>query len=209
MGSVRDESTSKSPRMVETQYDESYRGIEIRHGRRYYSIRELRRSSWKDYKVLVEQLQSMGDQIVRRIIRQVYPPQRRYISDVLPYRSIDERDQLLAHLHSVGGSHTGGLFAFVDDETHIHIQHDCAWSDRSCRCKWKKTIKPGSFQRNAKRKRILREFSNDDWYDYFIYYFLRKWGPIPPEIWLNGEIQRLPTSGELYSINIFIFTNTV
>lgn len=194
MGSVQRSLVGNSSRMVETDVREDDGRNEESDRRRNYSLRQLRKINYEGYQVMVDELRKVGGETLQRLIGKVYSTTRHYISDVIPYGTVGERDRLLAQLHELGRSHRGGLFHYVDDETHIHVIHDCAWSDRSCRCRFKKEIGSRSFQRNGRTNRILREFSNADWYDYFIYFVLNKLQRGTSEIWIDGEIQRLPTN---------------
>lgn len=197
MGSVQGESTSNSSRVVETNNGSHNSGSEGRDGRGCYSIRQLGKSNREGYQIMVDELRKVGGETLQRLIRQVFPPTRRYIGDVIPYGNVGERDRLLAQLHVLGGIHRGGLFHYVDDETHIHVLHDCAWSDGSCRCRFKKEIGSGSFQRSGRTNRLIREFCIADWYDYFVYFVLNKLQRGASEIWIGGEIQGLPSNSEL------------
>lgn len=188
---------NKIPRLVDQSNERCSRDNPGRYGREYLTIREFRRSNWENYKRLVQELQEMGGGFVQKLIRQVFPPMRRYISEAILYGNDGDRDRLLSQLYIAGGNHRGGMFGFADDETHIHVIHDCPWSDRSCRCRWRKEIVRASFQRATRKNRIITELANDDWYDIVIYFYIRKFGRAGAALWLNGEIQRLPSSGKL------------
>ncbi|GBN73222.1 hypothetical protein AVEN_256141-1 [Araneus ventricosus] len=80
---------------------------------------------------------------------------------------------------------------WVEEKTHIHIVHDCRYSNRSCRCKWKEHpyVRRG-IKRSICRPKFISEFSLIDWINVFIYFLLLKWKG-RQEISINRTVRRL------------------
>lgn len=117
------------------------------------------------------------------------------LSDVVVYGTADEGDRLAHWLRACCGKHPGKFFAWSRDSDHFHILHDCPYSTRSCRCRWRQaSIISDRIRRRLRRrpaKRILC-LSIEDWKNIFIYFFLQEWVS-EKEIWIRGTRWRCPT----------------
>ncbi|GFS56841.1 initiator protein NS1 [Trichonephila inaurata madagascariensis] len=117
---------------------------------------------------------------------------RRYVSDVLVLGNGEERRNILQWLEGNGLDFPGQLYGFVEEETHIHIIHDCAYSNRSCRCRWRNH--PGvrnAIKKPLRRPKYIRQFDWIDWIYIILYFYLSKRGG-QKKIWINGRVRRLP-----------------
>lgn len=167
---------------------------------KYRGIRGVRQSNPEDHTSMVQELSEMADNFVRRLVEKSWEPTCRFFSDVLVYRDDRERADLEQLLTNAGSNYRRSLFWFVTDvdDNHIHVHHDCNFSNRSCRCAWRSEILakfPGSCKQAIGKRRHIGQLSIDDWIDVVIYYSLLKWGK-PSKIWFNGKSQRLPSASE-------------
>lgn len=190
------EATGNMARPESIHSGESERG----GGYRYGGIRQLREVDPENHSRLVSELGEMADQFILRLDGQSWETTARFFSDVFVFHNDGERISMEFLLHSAGTNYRRDLFWFVTDvgENHIHVIHDCAYSNRSCRCAWRSEILakfPGRHKQALGKRRCLSQFCRDDWIDVFIYYSLRKWGK-PSEIWFKRENQRLPSAHE-------------
>lgn len=166
----------------------------------YRGIRGVREIDPTYHQGMVQELCQMGNQLVRRLANQSWESTSRFFSDVFVYRNDGERFGMEQLLSTAGANYRRNLFWFVTDieANHIHLIHDCSFSNRSCRCAWRSEIIakfPGSLKQALGKRRFISKFCLDDWLDVFIYYCLRKWGK-PQKIWYNGEDQGLPSALE-------------
>ncbi|GFR09520.1 initiator protein NS1, partial [Trichonephila clavata] len=125
-----------------------------------------------------------------------FGPSRRYISDVLVLGNGKERRQLLEWLERNGATFPGQLYGYVEEETHIHIVHDCAYSNRSCRCKWRNH--PGirsTIKKPIRRPKFIGQFSWLDWFYVIVYFLMSKRGG-EKKVWIAGRVRRLPGGPE-------------
>lgn len=103
---------------------------------------------------------------------------RKYIADVfIPY---DDKfnNKAIGYLAQRADQHSTGFFGFVGEFDHIHVIHDCSYSGRSCRCRFREILQAMGYFK--KHERFIRNISNleyIDWIRIFIYYFLSKRGP--------------------------------
>jgi len=167
---------------------------------KYRGIRSLREVDPENHARLAEELATMGSHFVRRLNGKSWESTSRFFSDVFVYNNDRERLGMEQLLSNAGANYRRSLFWFVTDidANHIHLIHDCAFSNRSCRCAWRGEIIakfPGAVKQAIGKRRFISQFTVDDWLDVFIYYCLRKWGK-PQKIWFDGENQGLPTPSE-------------
>ncbi|KAF8785345.1 Initiator protein NS1 like protein [Argiope bruennichi] len=82
------------------------------------------------------------------------------------------------------------------EETHVHIVHGCAYSNRSCRCRWKNhPIVRECIKKSIRQAKFLRQLSWIDWVYVLLYFFVSKRGLLK-KIWIDGRTRRLQSSSE-------------
>lgn len=181
------------PRMVDE--DNRSSGGESRSGH-YISMAKFARTNEKAFKDLGEEVQKMGHQFFDYFNRKDINNSWRYISDVILFRSSKQLDRILQVLGNYGKSRSGGMFGYSVEDDHVHVIHDCAFSDGTCRDVWRKQIESiGEVKPMRKELKPLWKFSRTDWYDVFIYFFLRKRGT--RQIWFRGESWKEPSNDQL------------
>lgn len=126
-----------------------------------------------------------------------FPHTKKYVSDVLLVRGPEHRREIVEYLHGSSPRYHGKLLIWAAEGSHVHIVHDCAYSNGSCRC----ALFNSGLIRDAlfpalRRQRFLRQFDSIDFYNVIIYFILQKWES-EREIWINRELQRLPTESEI------------
>lgn len=167
---------------------------------KFRGIRSLKQVDPENHARMAEELQTMANHLVRRLNGQSWDFTCKFFSDVFVFRNDGERARMERILSDAGSNYRRRLFWFVTDveSNHIHVIHDCSYSNRSCRCIWRGNFIaqfPGAVKQAIGKRRDISEFTIDDWLDVFIYYCLRKWGK-PQKIWYNGEDQGLPSALE-------------
>lgn len=97
---------------------------------------------------------------------------RYLVSDVIVGRTNAEHNQLLRDIHHKLSRYQGDFALLSDHTDHIHFLHDCAFSNRSCRCSWYKTIPNlGECLRAKIRKiRLMSVYEKSDWINIVQYY---------------------------------------
>lgn len=122
---------------------------------------------------------------------QTWGPTRRYVSDVIVLEPGTKRRPILEWLTRAGTDHPGGFYGFVEEETHIHVFHDCPYSNSSCRCRWKNHGVLGRLlKKPIRRPRFVSLFDWVDWVYVILYFFLYKRNG-QKEIWVTGRVRRL------------------
>lgn len=102
---------------------------------------------------------------------------RKYIADVFLPRSTEFGNQALGYLAQRVIERRSGYFGYSSDGDHIHIIHDCSYSGRSCRCRFREVLSTlGHIKRNEKFLRNSSDIQTADWVRILIYYFLAKRG---------------------------------
>lgn len=147
------------------------------------------------YKDLEQEIKEMGNQFFEYFNGKDTNTARRYISDVILYRNSDQLYSIVGKLCDYGGLRRTGMFGYSVEEDHIHVIHDCAYSDGTCRCRWRKQVESiGEIKPMRKENKSIWKFKRTDWYDVFIYFFLRKRGD--RKVWIRGISWRPPSIGK-------------
>ena len=145
---------------------------------------------------LESQFQKMGNIFFEWTDGEARKGTRKYISDVCTVKSIHECNEIVQRLCEHGVDYRGGMFGFSVEADHIHIIHSCAWSNHSCRCKFRRElIARGVLRPFGIRNKYCWQLDKQDWRDVFSYFFLKKRGI--RKIWIRGESWEPPTDAEL------------
>lgn len=149
-----------------------------------------------NYDNILQELDKMGESFFQYCTGESIRPSWRYLSDVIIPTSNRNFEVCLETLNEYGKSKRRGMFARVADGDHIHILHDCAYTNSSCRCIWRERVKPFASIKCARTvNKPWYQFSKWDWYNVFIYFFLEKRGD--RKIWFGGASGKVPTDAEL------------
>lgn len=98
-----------------------------------------------------------------------------YVSDVLSYGSQEAAERACQTLEIESGlSYKRGLLLISLHDTHVHVVHDCNFSNKTCRCAWlqKAEILHGQSRRgrSLRRRRFCNELSVSDIQNIFTYF---------------------------------------
>lgn len=162
---------------------------------REYSMARIIDENPTHYHLLAEKVEEMGGVFFRYFFGQDCQVTRRYLADVFIYTDDTKLPRILECLSRYGESRRNGMFGYSVEEKHVHIVHDCNFGGSWCRDTFRQQIKPyGYFMPARKQNKPLWQFTRIDFYDVFIYYFLRKRGD--RQIWVRGENWKAPTDGK-------------
>lgn len=121
---------------------------------------------------------------------------RKYIADVFLPRDSGDIFEILRLLSDAIGGRKNGFIGYSSDGDHLHIIHDCSYSNRTCRCRFKERLEPfGIFKKHGRFIKSIAELEHRDWYNIVVYYFLSKRGI--KQLRIDGEISRFPLDSEL------------
>lgn len=152
------------------------------------SLRQIKLLYPDDYEILLEKLYTIDDGLIRDVIQQDWTNAGYLFEHVYPIGEFTDCDRLAAELDSIGdGFGHRKLFGYSFDPGHVHIYHDCPYSNRSCRCAFKRRFR-GIKTKNQTQRRPCSEL-REEWLSFFIYYHLRKGGR--QQSWCGGTRQRL------------------
>lgn len=160
------------------------------------SLAAINKADPSGFKVLVEELKVLGGDFFGEVQKDLSISSRRYMSDVILYENDQEISQLVGILHRHGEARGNGLFGFSVESNHVHVIHDCAYSNSSCRCSWKREVS-AQFNIRPKRKynKPFFEIAFTDWCDIFVYFFVAKRGR--REIFYRGEALPVPSIDDI------------
>ena len=160
-------------------------------------LRYIRKRFPEAYRELDNIREDVVGRFVREINRESWRPTKKYSSEVYVYRSDQQRDRMLSRLHSSALGYPGRLLLWCDEGDHIHVVHDCPFSNGQCRCYFSKTE---DFRRDVRspmrRLRYLSEMDTIDWTNVFLYFLVSK-RQSNTQVWIAGKRQRLPSSHEV------------
>lgn len=160
-------------------------------------LRRISETDPETYKKLANIVQEVTGRYTRAIMRAKQKSTKKYISNVVVYRDDQHRQRILQKLRRDLLGYPGDIFIWTDEGDHIHIVHDCAFSNGTCRCR----VLEGEDFRTGTRKPLRRikriqELDEIDWTNVIIYFVLGKWSS-ETQVWLNGRLQRPPSPSEI------------
>lgn len=122
-----------------------------------------------------------------------------YIQDVVLTGSDDAAREFATYLQSLFRESGRGFYAVSCHDSHVHVLHDCSYSDGSCRCLWKKKARNQEgveFRRRLLRlrRRGIRELTLSDWK--LIYLYFTTEGRSLKAPYINRKIQTIPDSSK-------------
>jgi hypothetical protein len=163
-------------------------------------LSEIKRQYPDDYAILLEKLYDLDDGIIRKLVAKDWSNAGVVFEHVYPLGDFIDRNRLLEKLDSIGNAFGHrALFGYTFDPKEVHIFHDCAYANKSCRCKFKGELAGIKAKIGAKRNRCA-DF-DAEWLTFGLYYLLRKRGS--QKIWLGGTCEGPPDSCK-YEIDKFI-----
>lgn len=140
---------------------------------------------------LGEEFRSMVSRVVSKLEETPREDGGYYVSDVFgcgtPERAASLAKELAFRARSFRRSFIG---VFIHND-HVHTIHDCAYSNKSCRCSFKEFPEAKSDLRRLLRKpRSLETFQRRDWENITIYFCTK--GRRPTFFKIGSSVQRLP-----------------
>lgn len=153
-------------------------------------LRRIKERFPEDFKQLESELQGVVGRYMSAIDRQKFESTKKYISQVLPIRDNGHRIRILKRLREELLGYPGKFFLWTDEGDHIHLVHDCSYSNGTCRCR---IFKSEDFRfpvrSPMRRLRSIQELDTIDWQNVLLYFIMSKW-PRESQIWIGGRIQR-------------------
>lgn len=147
------------------------------------------------YAELVSQTEKMASGLLNELNQLCTLGTRRYLSDVFLPKDARAMAQTIQSLQKYGESRRAGLFGFFVDGDHIHVIHDCAFSTKSCRDKFRDELQQyGQFRPARRFNRPLWQFGRNDWLN-VLHYFFSKEGEAN-ELWVAGKNWQVPDHDE-------------
>lgn len=147
------------------------------------------------YASLVNKTEEMASGLLGHLNNLCTLGTRRYISDVFLPENPRALDKVVQTLQKYGESRRTGLFGFFMDGDHIHIIHDCSFSTKSCRDKFRDELQQfGQFRPGRRFNRPLWQFGRTDWLN-VINYFFSKEGKAS-KLWVAGKDWQIPNNDE-------------
>lgn len=160
-------------------------------------LRYIKGKYGEAYKELEDIREEVVGRYVRAVMREGFKPTKKYVSDVFVYKDAQQRKRMLRRLDDSTGGYPGTILMWVDEGDHIHVIHDCPFSNGQCRCFFSKTE---DFRRDVRgpmrRLRYITEMDELDWSNVFLYFVLSKWES-NSQVWINGRLQREPHRDEI------------
>lgn len=130
-------------------------------------------------------------ELVSRIKSTNFGPFRKYVSDVVASRSTGEANKFARRISEIGKNYPGNLLIVATHNEHVHVVHDCPYSNSSCRCQILKEEQIKTNRRGAIRKyKAISGIESDQW-ERIIQYFLsnNRWIQF---VKMGGSVVRLP-----------------
>lgn len=162
-----------------------------------FRLRRIKERYPEDYKQLESQLQEVVGNYLGAISRQNFEPFKKYISQVICYRGEQHRKRCVERLRNNSLEYNGKLLIWVDEGDHLHIVHDCAYSNGSCRCRlFQGEDFRGPVRASMRRNRLISELDTIDFANVFLYFILSKRSS-DSQIWIGRRLQRPPSEHQI------------
>lgn len=169
-------------------------GSELDCSTRLRYIRKKYPEAYKELEVLRE---LVVGRYVRQITRESISSTRKYSSDVYVYRDPEQHKRMLQRLSDYAISYPGKIILWTDEGDHLHVVHDCPFSNGQCRCFFRKHE---DFRRDVRapmrRLRFISEMDEIDWTNVFLYFIMQK-RESNSQVWIGGRLQRSPDRDEI------------
>lgn len=152
-------------------------------------LRRIKERYPEDYSKLGSSLHAVVGHWLGQLLRQKFEPTKKYISQVLSIRDDNHRKRVVRKLREELVGYPGKVFIWTDEGDHVHVIHDCAYSNGQCRCR---IFKGEDFRFTVRsplrRCRNIGELDEIDWTNVLIYFLVSKW-PCQSQIWIGGRLQ--------------------
>lgn len=131
-----------------------------------------------------------------RILRELQNSDGQLVRDVFRFEDPRECEDFLKCIQR-DGHYRRGLLQVCREDTHIHVVHDCNFSNGMCRCDWFKKAKTygadsrrdrRSHRRNPCRNRTATDIQN------LLFYYCTK-GRTTVYQKIRGQVERIPSEG--------------
>lgn len=195
-GTSKDEFTEQSPPMGENMVrcEHFNGGSEFDTTPRLRFIRKKFPEAYKKLEILRN---DVVGRYVREITRESVNSTRKYSSDVYVYRDAEQHQRMLQRLSHYAISYPGKIIMWTDEGDHLHVIHDCPFSNGQCRCYFRKSE---DFRRDVRtpmrRLRYIYEMDELDWTYVFLYFIMQK-RESNSQVWIGGRLQRSPDRNEI------------
>lgn len=160
-------------------------------------LRYIRKQFPQDYKELEVLREAVVGRVVRQITRETFQSTRRYFSEVVVYRNAEQHKNLLHRLSENAIRYPGKFLLWTDEGDHLHVVHDCPYSNGQCRCFFRKSE---DFRRDVRapmrRLRYISEMDELDWTNVILYFIMQK-RTCNSQVWVGGRLQGPPHRDEV------------
>lgn len=160
-----------------------------------WALAHIRSKYPDDYENLLCKLRELDNGLIRKLEDNNWQRNGVFYQHVIPITRYTDVEKLYEELDKVGNvEFNRDLFGYAFDGDHIHVFHDCAKGNGSCRCSWRKLNFPDGTKTKVGERTPLR-FIGSKWIHIILYYLFRKRGT--QKIWINGVLQGFSVSGKL------------
>lgn len=162
-----------------------------------WGMGDIAKCTDQGFSILAKEIEEMEPRFFRFVLGENIKSTRRYLADVFVYNDIGYLPTIIDTLCEYGSTRRSGFFGFSVEERdgHIHIIHDCSYHSGTCRDIFRERIlQYGFFKSRRFTSKPVFKFTRSEWYDVFLYYFVRKSGT--RKIYVLGEDCKVPDYGK-------------
>nr|QOD39597.1 NS1 [uncultured densovirus] len=131
-----------------------------------------------------------------RVLRELQNSDGQLVRDVFRFENARECEDFLRTVQR-DGHYRRGLLQICREDTHIHVVHDCIFSNGTCRCDWFKKAKTYGADlrrdRRAHRRDSCRSRTATDVQNLLLYYCSKGRTTVYQKI--RGQVERIPSEG--------------
>lgn len=158
---------------------------------------------------MAKELEKMATLMCERLSGSDFYKRRFYFHDVITIGSTDTMGRTVKRLLDIARDNAGGLFGVSSHRKpgndHIHVYHDCAFSNGQCRCSWRQEFKT----KDENKSRIIKlprghrfckrsPFSEKEKIDYekILLYFFAEPGRKAECLFVDGRLRTISSRNE-------------
>lgn len=131
-----------------------------------------------------------------RVLRELQRSDGQLVRDIFRFEDPREYEDFIKCIQR-DQRYTRGLLQVCREDTHVHVVHDCSFSNGTCRCDWWKKAKTFGCDvrrdRRASRRNTCRSRTAADIQKLLLYYCTKERTTVYQKI--GGEVVRLPSEG--------------
>jgi len=163
-------------------------------GRSTSRVRKLPAWFGQSNQTMAELYEKGFEERANRVFRELQRSDGQLVRDIFRFNDDGEVETFLNVIQR-DERYNRGLLQVCRENTHVHVAHDCSYSNSTCRCNWYQKATTFGFRRDRRgsRRHSCRSRTLSDIQNLLIYYTTKGRTIVYQKI--GGHVERLPSEG--------------